>query len=217
LVIDQIIKVYVKTHFMLGEEYPKFGKWGMLLFTENNGMAFGMEIAGSYGKLILSSFRIIAVIAMFWYLADLVKKQTNQGFILSIALIIAGAIGNIIDSCFYGMIFTSGVCSQSHLTPFGQGYAGFLHGKVVDMFYFPILQGHFPTWLPIWGGEEYIFFRPIFNFSDAAISVGVICILLFQRNYFMGHETHPNAEVGTLNTEVGTPNAEVEAGSASND
>ena len=184
LLVDQAIKIYIKTHFFLGQEMHLFGNWGMLLFTENNGMAFGMEFAGKYGKLFLSTFRIFAVGAMFWYLNDVVKKGANRGFVLSLALIIAGAIGNILDSAFYGLLFSeSSFCGVSHLA--SPGYAGFLHGKVVDMFYFPLVSGHFPAWFPLWGSEEFIFFRPIFNFSDAAISVGVFLILLFQRKYLL--------------------------------
>ncbi len=182
LLIDQAIKIYIKTHFYLGQEVQLAGNWAILAFTENNGMAFGMEFAGKYGKIFLSTFRIFAVIGLFWYLNDVIKNGAKQGFVWCMALIIAGAIGNILDSAFYGLIFSDSYCGVAHFS--SPGYAGFLHGKVVDMFYFPILTGHFPQWFPFWGSEQFIFFRPIFNFSDASISVGVFLILVFQRKFF---------------------------------
>lgn len=184
LLVDQAIKFYVKTHFFLGEEYHIAGNWFIIHFTENNGMAFGMEFAGNYGKLFLSSFRILAVIAIGWYLYDLVRQQAPSGLIISISLILAGALGNIIDSVFYGILFgDSNYEVAKFMSPEG-GYAGLLHGKVVDMFYFPIIEGHFPAWFPVWATEEFIFFRPVFNFSDSSITVGVLMILLFQRQFF---------------------------------
>ncbi len=184
LLVDQAIKFYVKTHFFLGEEYRVAGNWFILHFTENNGMAFGMEFAGRYGKLFLSSFRIAAVAGIGWYLYDLVRKKAPMGLLISISLILAGALGNIIDSSFYGLLFSDSNYEIASFLPKGGGYAGFLHGRVVDMFYFPILEGHFPSWFPIWGTEEFIFFRPVFNFSDSSISVGVFMILLFQKKFF---------------------------------
>ncbi len=184
LLIDQSIKIYIKTHYYLGEEYPVAGNWFILHFTENNGMAFGMEFAGRFGKLALSVFRIGAVAGIAWYLYTLVKKKAPTGLLVSIALILAGAMGNILDSSFYGLLFTDSNYEIAHFLPKGGGYAGFLHGRVVDMFYFPLIEGHFPSWFPIWGTEEFIFFRPVFNFSDSSISVGVFLILLFQRNFF---------------------------------
>lgn len=183
LFIDQWIKIYIKTHFALGEEY-KVAPWFIIHFTENNGMAFGMQIAGNYGKIILSVFRIGAVIAIGWYLRDIVRKKMHAGLIASIALIFAGAMGNIIDSAFYGLIFNESSFEPAKLFPAGGGYESFLHGRVVDMFYFPIIEGHFPHWFPIWGSEEFIFFRPVFNFSDSSITIGVILILLFQRKFY---------------------------------
>ncbi len=147
-------------------------------------MAFGMEFAGRYGKLFLSTFRIAAVAGIGWYLFDLVRKKVHRGLIVSIALILAGAIGNILDSTFYGLLFSDSNYEVAKLMIKGGGYAGFLHGRVVDMFYFPLIEGHFPAWFPIWGREDFIFFRPVFNFSDASISVGVVMILLFQRQFF---------------------------------
>lgn len=184
LLIDQLIKFYIKTNFYLGEEYHIIKNTAIIHFTENNGMAFGMEFAGQYGKLFLSLFRIIAVGVIGWYIYDLVKKQAHNGLIISISLIFAGALGNIIDSTFYGLLFSDSNYEVAKFLPAEGGYSTLLHGKVVDMFYFPLIEGHFPSWFPIWGTEEFIFFRPVFNFSDAAITVGVFMILLFQKKYY---------------------------------
>lgn len=183
LLIDQAVKIYVKSHFVLGEEH-RFASWFIIHFTENNGMAYGMQLSGQYGKILLSVFRIAAVILIGWYLTDLVKKNAHAGLITSIALIFAGALGNIIDSAFYGLIFSDSTYDVARLFPQGGGYASFLHGKVVDMLYFPVIEGHFPTWFPIWGSEEFIFFRPVFNCSDSAITIGVLLILIFQRKFY---------------------------------
>ncbi|TCD27252.1 lipoprotein signal peptidase [Pedobacter psychrodurus] len=169
LMADQLVKTWVKTHMYLGQEFHIIGKWCIIHFTENNGMAFGMEFGGEFGKLALSLFRIAAVAGIGYGLHYLIKHKYHRGLILNVALIFSGALGNIIDSVFYGKIY---------------GYESWFHGRVVDMFYFPIAEGHFPTWIPIWGGEEFVFFRPVFNLADAAISVGVILILIFQKNYF---------------------------------
>jgi signal peptidase II len=169
LLVDQLVKTWVKTHMYLGQEFNIIGKWCIIHFTENNGMAFGMEFGGEFGKLALSLFRIAAVAGIGYGLHYLIKHKYHRGLILNVALIFSGALGNIIDSVFYGKIY---------------GYESWFHGRVVDMFYFPIAEGHFPTWIPIWGGEEFVFFRPVFNLADAAISVGVILILIFQKNYF---------------------------------
>lgn len=169
LLADQLIKTWVKTHMYLGQEFHIIGKWCIIHFTENNGMAFGMEFGGEFGKLALSLFRIVAVAGIGYGLHYLVKHKYHRGLTLNVALIFSGALGNIIDSVFYGKIY---------------GYEGWFHGRVVDMFYFPIAEGHFPSWIPIWGGDEFVFFRPVFNLADAAISVGVILILIFQKNYF---------------------------------
>ena len=167
LLIDQISKLYIKTHFILGEEVEVFS-WFKILFIENEGMAWGTQIPGSYGKIILTLFRLVAVTGIAYWLWDAVKKQSSNFLIVAIALIFAGAFGNIIDSVFYGKIY---------------GYENWLHGRVVDMFYFPILRGHYPNWFPLFANEEFIFFRPVFNFADAAISVGVVCILIFQTTF----------------------------------
>lgn len=169
LLADQALKTWIKTHMYLGQEFNIIGKWFIIHFTENNGMAFGMEFGGEFGKLALSLFRIAAVAGIGYGLHYLIKQKFHRGLILNVALIFSGALGNIIDSVFYGKIY---------------GYESWFHGRVVDMIYFPIAQGHFPSWLPIWGGEEFVFFRPVFNLADAAISVGVILILIFQKNYF---------------------------------
>lgn len=168
----------------LGQEYPIFGNWFIIHFTENNGMAFGMEFDGNYGKLFLSVFRIFAVIGLGYYLYSLVKQKALPGYIASIALIFAGALGNIIDSVFYGLIFNESYNQIATIFPPEGGYSGLLHGRVVDMFYFPIIDGHFPEWFPFWGGEEFIFFRPVFNLADAAISIGVFIIILNQKQFF---------------------------------
>jgi signal peptidase II len=183
ILVDQIIKLWVRKHMFLGEEIRFLGNRGMLHYTENNGMAFGMELGGELGKLALTLFRIVAVCGIGYALVFLIKHKYHRGLIMMVALILAGALGNIIDSTFYGIIYN---------------YAGIFHGRVVDMFYFPLLTGQFPNWVPLWGGEEYIFFRPVFNLADAAISIGVIMILLNQKRYFKHEEpevSNPNSEM----------------------
>ncbi len=199
LLADQILKFWIKLHMTLGQEFQIFGKYGIIHFTENNGMAFGMEFGGETGKLALSLFRIIAVCGIGYGVHHLIKKKYHRGLILNVSLIFAGALGNIIDSTIYGLIFSeSTYFSAAKLFPARGGYAQLFHGKVVDMFYFPLFQGTFPKSLPFWGGEEFIFFRPVFNVADAAISVGVILILLFQKHYFKEEtieESYPHSEV----------------------
>ncbi len=185
LLADQILKFWIKLHMTLGQEYKLLGKWAIIHFTENNGMAFGMEFGGETGKLALTLFRIVAVFGIGYGVVYLIKKKYHRGLIMNVSLIFAGAMGNIIDSTFYGRFFSeSTYYSTAKLFPPGGGYAGLFHGKVVDMFYFPIIQGVFPQWFPIWKGEEFIFFRPVFNVADAAISMGVILILIYQKRYF---------------------------------
>lgn len=184
LVADQVVKIWVKTHMQIGDEIHILGKRGMIHFIENNGMAFGMEMGGSPGKLILSVFRIMAIFGIAWFLNNLIVKKSNLGLILAVSAILAGAIGNIIDSAFYGMIFSESYTHPAILFPPGGGYSTFLHGKVVDMFYFPLITTHWPAWSPFRPGEPFIFFRPVFNIADAAITCGVISILLFQKKMF---------------------------------
>ncbi|TLX73966.1 lipoprotein signal peptidase [Labilibacter sediminis] len=184
LIIDQALKIWVKTHMMLGEEFSVIGDWFMIHFIENNGMAFGMELAGKFGKVILSVFRIVAVIGIGYYLYQLTLKKAPTGLIVSISLVLAGALGNIIDSAFYGLIFNDSYPQVATMFPPEGGYAPFLHGKVVDMFYFPLIEGNFPQWFPFWGGDRFVFFRPVFNVADSAITIGIVLILIFQRKYF---------------------------------
>lgn len=185
LVLDQMLKIWIKTHFVIGQEIHLFGKFGMIHFIENNGMAFGMEMGGRPGKLILSIFRIIAIGGIGWYLSSLIKKKANLGLILAVGAIMAGAIGNIIDSAFYGIIFSESTYEQvATMFPQGGGYSSFLHGKVVDMFYFPVINTHWPEWSPIRPGQSLVFFRPVFNLSDSAITCGVFSIILFQKRMF---------------------------------
>jgi signal peptidase II len=184
LVIDQILKIWVKTHMQIGDEIHLFGKFGMLHFIENNGMAFGMEMGGKPGKFILSIFRIVAIFGIGWFLSSLIRKKSNLGLILAVSAIMAGAIGNMIDSAFYGIIFNESFNHPAVLFPPEGGYSSFLHGKVVDMFYFPIINTQWPDWSPFRAGESFVFFRPVFNIADSSITCGVISIILFQKRMF---------------------------------
>lgn len=178
LVIDQIIKIEVKTNMHL-HEMIDITSWFKINFVENNGMAYGMTF---FNKLVLSVFRIIAITVIGVYLARVIKKGMRLGYIICLSMVLAGAMGNMIDSMFYGLIFNaSSVNYVSYFVPFGEGYSSFLMGKVVDMFYFPIIETTWPTWVPFVGGDEFIFFSPVFNFADASISVGVAVLLLFFR------------------------------------
>ena len=180
LVIDQIIKIWVKTN-MYWHESIKITDWFYIYFTENNGMAFGMEI---FNKFFLTGFRIIAAIAITWLLIQYVKKNYKTGFLVCVSLILAGAIGNIIDCVFYGEIFSESTHSLiAQFVPIGEGYSDWFYGKVVDMFYFPLIETNWPEWMPFVGGEHFIFFSPIFNFADAAISCGIIALILFYGKY----------------------------------
>ncbi len=184
LFIDQCIKLYIKANYPIGEVH-RFFDWCRITFTENPGMAWGLEFGGDYGKLALSLFRVAAVVAGAFYIKKIVNEGEHKGFIICVSLILAGALGNILDSAFYGLLFgESTEYNVAQFMPQGGGYAGFLQGHVVDMFYFPIYEGNFPEWLPIWGGEHFEFFNAIFNFADMAISFGVGIILVFQTQFF---------------------------------
>lgn len=200
LFIDQALKFYIKTHFCYNQDLAILGQdWARLHFVENEGMAFGITFGWEYGKLLLSLFRILMVGGLIWYIRLLLRADAPTGFIFSVGLITAGALGNIIDSAFYGLIFSESSyhdCIPAQLVGFGEGYGTFLHGKVVDMLYFPITWLHTPDWLPWVGGDEYLFFSPIFNIADASITCGVLSILLFQRRFFReGLSHHPEGDI----------------------
>lgn len=187
LVIDQAIKFAVKLNMTLGESIPVLGNWFQICFVENNGMAFGMQFGGMVGKILLTLFRLLLIGFIIYYINKVLlkKSDTPTGVIVGVSLVLVGAIGNVIDCLFYGQIFSaSSYLMVAELFPSGGGYAPLLMGKVVDMFYFPIIDTVLPEWVPIWGGEEFVFFRPVFNFADSCISVAVIYMLLFQRKFF---------------------------------
>lgn len=185
LIADQIIKIWIKTTLPLGGEIPVLGNWFALHFVENNGMAFGLEFEGTTGKLILTLFRIIAVGAIGYYLYKQIKNNAGIGLIISLSLVVAGAFGNIIDSVFYGLIFTDSTYNQvAVMFHESGGYAPILFGKVVDMFHFRLLEGVYPSWMPFVGGEDFLFFRPVFNMADSAITSGVVLLILFQKKFF---------------------------------
>jgi signal peptidase II len=207
LAADQWLKYWVKTNMYLGEEIHMLGDWFILHFTENNGMAFGLEAGGRSGKLFLTSFRIIAVLGIIWYLRSLIQKKAGYGLLFCVSLVLAGAIGNIIDSVFYGVWY-------AHMNP--DYYADeYFFGRVVDMFYFPIIQTTWPSWVPVFGGSEFIFFRPVFNIADAAISTGVISILVFQKSFFPPVEEPQIDEESEGQQEVDTKQEDLEEESES--
>lgn len=201
IIADQALKIWIKTSFPFGDTKLTGLEWFKLYFIENKGMAWGWEFGGEWGKMILTLFRLGAVIFGTWYIGKIVKQKYSKGFIVCAALIYAGALGNLIDSMFYGLIFEDS--SYAHVAEMfpPQGYAGFLHGRVVDMLYFPIIRdAHFPSWFPFVGGDEFEFFSPIFNIADASISIGVITLFVFQKKFFKKHhedEKHPTVETST--------------------
>lgn len=211
ILVDQVLKIWIKTTYPTGEVTRVLGMdWFRLHFIENPGMAWGWKFGNETGKMILTLFRLAAVIFGTWYLGRIVKQQYKRGFIVCAALIYAGALGNLIDSMFYGMIFDKGLRYDAALNDYIQyagiaefssdGYSSFLHGSVVDMLYFPMFEGYFPTWLPFVGGDKFEFFSAIFNIADASISVGVITLLLFQKRFFKKiapNETHSTVETNT--------------------
>ena len=211
LIADQTLKLWIKTHYELNEHHNILGSGFQLYFVENPGMAYGWKFGGDWGKLALTIFRMAAVVFGTWYIGKVIKQKYHKGFIICAALVYAGALGNLIDSCFYGLIFDKGMTVDmqikdyvhySGLAKFStNGYSSFLHGNVVDMLYFPVFEGHFPSWFPFWGGQDFIFFRPIFNLADASISTGVISILVFQKRFFKHRNTteqHHTIETGAL-------------------
>ena len=212
ILVDQFLKIWIKTSYPTGEVVRVFGMdWFRLHFIENPGMAWGWKFGNEGGKMVLTLFRLAAVIFGTWYLGRIVKQQYTRGFIICAALIYAGALGNLLDSMFYGMIFDKGLHYDAALNDYvpysgiaslsSDGYSSFLHGSVVDMLYFPMIKSTYPSWFPFVGGEDFEFFSPIFNIADASISVGVITLLLFQKRYLKKHvpkEDHPTVETGTV-------------------
>ncbi|RYD58347.1 MAG: lipoprotein signal peptidase [Sphingobacteriales bacterium] len=192
ILADQFFKIYIKTNFYYGQEVNVIGDWFKLHFIENEGMAFGMRLGDAdTGKLILTLFRLVAVCFGFYLLKRIIVKGYSKGAIICGALILAGALGNLIDSIFYGMIFTESSFHIAKMVPFGQGYGKLFHGRVVDMLYFPLVDTQLPSWVPIWGGKNFTFFEPVFNIADAAISVGVLILVFFQKK--LVHRQEPPA------------------------
>ena len=188
--IDQALKIWIKTSFPFGHVTDMLGlSWAKLYFIENEGMAWGWKFGGEWGKVILTLFRLVAVLFGSWYLVKIIRQNHSTGFIVCACLIYAGALGNLIDSMFYGMWFNESTYSQvAQMFPPDGGYAGFLHGRVVDMLYFPMIHSTYPSWFPFIGGKEFEFFSPIFNIADASISIGVITLLVFQKHFFKTEE-----------------------------
>jgi signal peptidase II len=214
IVVDQVLKIWIKTHYSPGPVSNVIGTKFQLYFVENSGMAWGWKFGNEAGKIVLTLFRLAAVIFGTWYLGRIVRHNYHRGFIVCAALIYAGALGNLLDSMFYGMIFDKGMHYDPQLHDFTQAYSGvasltfhggyssFLHGSVVDMLYFPLIRSTFPGWLPFVGGKEFEFFSPIFNIADASISVGVITLLLFQKRFFKRYRNMPVHSTVETSTEV---------------
>ena len=211
IIVDQALKLWIKTNYHLNESHQVIGSGFQLYFVENPGMAYGWKFGGNWGKMALTIFRMLAVIFGTWYLSKIIREKQHTGFIFCASLVYAGALGNLIDSSFYGLIFDKGMTVDPAIKDYvgynglakfsSNGYASFLHGNVVDMLYFPVIKGHYPSWVPVFGGDDFEFFRPIFNIADASITTGVISILVFQKRFFKqrnSNETHPTVETNAL-------------------
>jgi signal peptidase II len=197
VIADQVLKIYVKTHYHPGESHPVLGNWFRLYFIENEGMAYGWKLGGGLGKIVLTLFRLAAVMFGVFYLNRIIKRKYHPGYIICVSLVFAGALGNLLDSMFYGLIFDNNsfdTYAVATLFP-KKGYAGFLHGNVVDMLYLPLVHvDKVANWVPFWGGRPFSFFNYIFNIADASVSLGVICILVFKKHFFKLKTKYPANE-----------------------
>jgi signal peptidase II len=211
IIADQVLKLWIKTHYELNEHQNMIGSGFQLYFVENPGMAYGWKFGGTWGKMALTIFRMGAVVFGTWYLKKIIKEKQHKGFIFCAALVYAGALGNLIDSAFYGLIFDKGMTLDPLINRYNdyeglakfstKGYASFLHGNVVDMLHFPVIDTSWPKWVPVFGGNKFVFFSPIFNIADASITTGVLSILVFQRRFFKQHndrEKHPVVETNAI-------------------